>query len=34
MKILVLQHVAVEHPGVFRDFLRAGWLDLAHSRTR
>ena len=22
MKILVLQHVAVEHPGVFRDFLR------------
>jgi len=23
MKLLVLQHVQVEHPGVFRDFLRA-----------
>ena len=26
MKILVLQHVAVEHPGVFRDFLRQDGL--------
>ena len=26
MKILVLQHVAVEHPGVFRDFLREDGL--------
>ncbi len=27
MKILVLQHVAVEHPGIFRDFLRADGLS-------
>lgn len=27
MKILVLQHVAVEHPGVFRDFLRQDGLS-------
>lgn len=27
MKILVLQHLAVEHPGVFRDFLREDGLD-------
>ena len=26
MNILVLQHVAVEHPGVFRDFLRQDGL--------
>ena len=26
MKIIVLQHVAVEHPGVFRDFLREDGL--------
>ncbi|HJN59721.1 MAG TPA: type 1 glutamine amidotransferase [Alphaproteobacteria bacterium] len=24
MKLLVLQHIAVEHPGVWRDFMRAG----------
>jgi GMP synthase-like glutamine amidotransferase len=27
MKIIVLQHLAVEHPGVFRDFLRADGLS-------
>ena len=27
MKIIVLQHVAVEHPGVFRDFLREDGLS-------
>lgn len=27
MKILVLQHLAVEHPGVFRDFLREDGFD-------
>ena len=24
MKLLVLQHIAVEHPGVWHDFTRAG----------
>ena len=24
MKLLVLQHIAIEHPGVWRDFMRAG----------
>jgi GMP synthase-like glutamine amidotransferase len=27
MKLLVLQHLAVEHPGVFRDFLREDGID-------
>lgn len=27
MKILVLQHVDVEHPGIFRDFFKADGLD-------
>jgi GMP synthase-like glutamine amidotransferase len=27
MKLLVLQHLAVEHPGVFRDFLREDGFD-------
>ncbi len=27
MKLLVLQHAAVEHPGVFREFLREDGLD-------
>jgi GMP synthase-like glutamine amidotransferase len=28
VKVLVLQHLAVEHPGVFRDFLRADGASL------
>lgn len=28
MNVLVLQHVAVEHPGVFRDFFRADGIEL------
>lgn len=28
MKLLVLQHVAVEHPGVFRDFLKADGVQV------
>jgi len=24
MKFLILQHISIEHPGVFRDFMRAG----------
>lgn len=28
MKLLVLQHVRVEHPGVFRDFLRADGVQI------
>lgn len=27
MRILVFQHIAVEHPGIFRDFLRADGID-------
>jgi len=27
MKLLVLQHAAVEHPGIFRDFLREDGVD-------
>ena len=26
-RFLVLQHVAVEHPGIFRDFMRAEGIE-------
>ena len=26
-KVLVFQHIAIEHPGVFRDFLREDGID-------
>ncbi|MFQ5934860.1 MAG: type 1 glutamine amidotransferase, partial [Acidiferrobacterales bacterium] len=27
MRLLVFQHIAVEHPGVFRDFLHADGIE-------
>lgn len=28
MRILVFQHIAIEHPGIFREFLRADGVDI------
>jgi len=27
MRLLVLQHITVEHPGIFRDFLKEDGVD-------